>query len=250
MSGIRYSRQVTLAGWGDSGQARLAGARVFLVGAGGLGVPAATYLVTSGIGTLVVNDFDDVDESNLPRQPLYRPNDVGRAKAAVVADRLKALNPDCRIETVDSRLSEDGLQEHFDPADVVLDCSDNFATRFGVNRACVATRTPLVSGAAIRFEAQLAVFRPDLDGPCYRCLYDERGEDLEDCAGQGVIAPLVGLVGCAMALETLKILVGLGTGEYDRLRVFDALAQSWRTFTFRRDPQCPVCRLAQSAREQ
>ena len=240
---IRYSRQQTLTGWGADGQVRLSNARILMVGLGGLGVPAATYLAAAGAGRLVLNDFDRVDESNLARQPLYTPDDIGRAKVTAAAERLAALNPDCELVALDRRLDDPQLRETMADCDVVVDGSDNFSTRFAVNAASVQTQTPLVSGAAIRGEAQLAVFRPDLHGgPCYRCLYAEGGDELEDCRGQGVIPALVGMIGCAMALEAMRIVVGFGEPLRSRLLVYDAMAASWRSIGLEPDPSCPVCR--------
>ncbi len=242
---IRYSRQVTLPGWGEAGQDRLASSTALIVGLGGLGVPAATYLVTAGIGHLVLNDFDTIDESNLARQPLYTGHDIGQSKVAVAASALSRLNPDTAIGTIDQRLDAEALRAAVDQSDVVLDGCDNFATRFAVNEACVQTATPLVSGAAIRFEAQLAVFRADRPGsPCYRCLYNDSGDELEDCRGQGVVSPLVGIIGSAMALEAIRVLVGLGESTESRLLAYDASTFNWRTIRFRQDPSCPVCRAA------
>lgn len=241
-SSIRYSRQVTLAGWGQIGQDRLAGSRVLIVGVGGLGVPAATYLATAGTGHLVLNDFDTVDESNLARQPLYTEQDIGKLKVAVASAALSRLNSEIRITCLDERLNADELQKTVRESDLVLDASDNFATRFAINHACVLTGTPLVSGAAIRFEAQLAVFRADLDlGPCYRCLYDESGDELEDCRGQGVASPLVGIIGSAMALEAVRLIIRLGEPLHSQLLVYDGNGFNWRTLRVNRDPGCPVC---------
>lgn len=248
---IRYSRQLTLTGWGQTGQARLADATVLIVGLGGIGVPAATYLAAAGTGRLVLNDFDTVDESNLGRQPLYTDADVGQPKVAVAASALRRLNPGTATDKVDRRLDAEALRHYAGNADVVVDCSDNFGTRFAVNRACVATATPLVSAAAIRFEAQLAVFRPDLAGtPCYRCLYDEQGDELEDCRGQGVMSPLVGMIGSAAALEAIRIIIGLGEPLHSKLLVCDTSRFEWRTIGFGKDPACPVCADAQNKRQE
>ncbi|MBT8135486.1 MAG: HesA/MoeB/ThiF family protein [Gammaproteobacteria bacterium] len=239
---LRYSRSITLPGWGSDGQQRLGEARVLLVGVGGLGVPAATYLAAAGTGRLVLNDFDSVDESNLARQPLYATADIGKNKAKVAAARLTETNPDCTVEAITKRLDAGQLRAAAADCDVVLDCSDNFATRFAVNQASLETGTPLVSGAAIRFEAQLAVFRFDLQrSPCYRCLYDEAGEELEDCRGQGVVPALVGAVGAAMALEAMRIIVGFGAAVHSKLLVIDALHATGRSVSLPADPACPAC---------
>ena len=243
MSGsIRYSRQVTLPGWGKAGQDRLGASSVLIIGMGGLGVPAATYLAAAGAGSLVINDFDTVDASNLARQPIFDDADIGKLKVTAAAKALEQQNPDCRLTTMDRRLDAAQLVDAIAASDVTLDCSDNFPTRFAVNAACVQTATPLVSGAAIRFEAQLAVFRADLaPGPCYRCLYDESGVELEDCQGQGVISPMVGLIGSAMALEAVRIIVGIGKPLHSRVLVYDAATSEWRAIGLRQDPRCPIC---------
>ncbi len=242
MNDFKYSRQIVLAQWGEAGQRKLSAATVLIVGIGGLGNPAALYLATAGAGTLILNDFDTVDETNLPRQPLFAASDIGAGKAVTAGKTLSQLNPDCRIETLDERLTPDGLSEQVARADVVVDGSDNFATRFAVNAACVARRVPLVSGAAIRYEAQLAVFRTDLPSqPCYRCLYDQEAETIGDCQGQGVLSPLVGMIGAAMALETTRVIVGFGDTQSGSLLLLDALAGQWRRVSLARDPACPVC---------
>jgi molybdopterin/thiamine biosynthesis adenylyltransferase len=239
----RYARHVALAQIGEAGQARIAAGRVLIIGLGGLGCPAALYLASSGVGELRLNDFDRVDETNLQRQVLYREADIGERKAVAAARALAAVNPDCRLQVLDARLDEAALRDAVAAADLVLDGSDNFATRFAVNAACIATATPLVCGAAIRFEGQLCVIRPDVDGaPCYRCLYGEGSDDeLEDCRGNGVLAPLVGTIGSLMAVEALKVLLGRGEESVGRLLVFDALTLDWRSLKFGRDPACPVC---------
>ncbi|MDH3589635.1 MAG: HesA/MoeB/ThiF family protein, partial [Gammaproteobacteria bacterium] len=223
-------------------QARLTNSRMLIVGMGGLGVPASVYLALAGTGKLLINDFDCVDESNLARQPLYTRDDVGESKVAVAAERLAQLNPECSVTTIDRRIDTVELRTVISDCDVVLDASDNFGTRFEVNAACVDCATPLVSGAAIRGEAQLAVFRPDLEsGPCYRCLYDESSEEMENCRGQGVIPALVGMIGCAMALEAMRVVVGFGEAWHSKLLIHDAMNSTWRNIRLRRDRSCPVC---------
>ena len=207
-----------------------------------VGNPAALYLATAGAGTLILNDFDTVDETNLPRQPLFTAADIGAGKAATAREALLRLNPDVNVEAIDERLAADGLAEQVARADVVIDGTDNFSTRFAVNTACVAGRVPLVSGAAIRFEAQLGVFRADLpQQACYRCLYDDNAETIGDCQGQGVLTPLVGVIGAAMALEAARIVVGFGDSQAGALLLCDALSGQWRRVTLHRDPACPVC---------
>jgi molybdopterin-synthase adenylyltransferase len=238
---LRHSRQIVMPEIGRAGQARLARARALIVGLGGLGSPAAYYLASSGVGELVLNDFDKVDPTNLQRQILYGEAQIGRPKTEAAAETLARLDQRVRLVGVSARLQGEALLTEVRRCDVVLDGSDNFGTRFAVNAACVAARKPLVSGAALRFEGQLAVFRPDLDGPCYRCLYAEEDEGLENCRNNGVLAPLVGVIGSLMAAEAIKLLLGLGADSAGRMLIYDARTMRWRELTLRRDPRCPVC---------
>lgn len=239
---LRYSRQILLPEFGTEAQDRLLAARVLIVGAGGLGSPVALYLAAAGVGTLVIADPDTVDVSNLQRQILHGEGDIGRAKVCSARDRLAALNPATSVITLEQRLDGVALAEQVAVADLVVDASDNFTTRYAVNSACVAARTPLVSGAAIRMEGQVAVFRPDLpDSPCYRCLYREGVEAEQTCADNGVLAPVVGVVGSMQALEAIKVLTGIGESLCGRLLVLDAKRMEIRTLKLRRDPECPVC---------
>jgi adenylyltransferase/sulfurtransferase len=239
---LRFRRQVALPQLGAAGQARISRGAALIVGTGGLGCPAALYLAAAGTGRLVLNDFDTVDASNLPRQILFSAADVGRNKAKAAAERLAAFGPGATISALAGRLDEAALGQALAPVDVVLDCTDNFASRWLLNRACAAARKPLVSGAAIRFEGQVAVFRHDRPGcACYRCLYTEDDENLEDCTGQGIFAPVAGAVGAVMASEALKILAGLETGLDGRLWLHDGLSGSSRTVTIPRRAGCPVC---------
>jgi len=240
-SRLRYSRQVALAELGEDGQARIGRSRVLLVGLGGLGSPAAIYLASAGVGHLVLNDFDSVDLSNLQRQPLFGGNDIGRPKADAAIAMLQKINPGVQYQAVDRRLQGEDLLTAVSDADVVLDGSDNFGTRFAINKACVAAGVPLVSGAAIRFEGQVSVFGSNSGGPCYRCLYSESDEELENCEGQGILAPVVGVIGCMMAVETLKLLADIGESLTGRLLLYDGLKGEWRTVALRKDPHCPTC---------
>jgi molybdopterin/thiamine biosynthesis adenylyltransferase len=237
----RYARQIALADVGVEGQAKLGAARVLVVGMGGLGCPAALYLATSGIGRLVLNDFDRVDETNLPRQILYTPEDVGALKVDAARKRLLALNPDVDVAVQTERLDGAALEAAVGNADVVLDGTDNFAARFAVNRACVARRVPLVSGAAVRVEGQIAVFPNDGDGPCYACLYNDEDEWLGDCQGNGVLAPVPGVVGTLMAEEALKLVLGWPSSLRNRLLLWDAKRGDWQSVALKRDPACVVC---------
>jgi molybdopterin-synthase adenylyltransferase len=242
MSTDRYARHLALAGFDAAEQARLHDATALVIGAGGLGSPALLYLAAAGIGRLVVSDFDTIDITNLQRQVLFSTDDVGKSKAEAAAVRLGALNPDTAVEAITARLVGDALATAVAAADVVLDCSDNFGTRFAVNAACVAARKPLVSGAAIRYEGQLAVFRADRPGgPCYRCLWEEEAEELENCRGNGVLGPVTGVIGSMMAVEALKIASGCAPSADGRLMLYDAREGTWRSLRLERDPDCPIC---------
>jgi adenylyltransferase/sulfurtransferase len=237
----RYARQIALPDVGADGQAKLSASRMLIVGLGGLGCPAALYLATSGIGRLVLNDFDRVDETNLPRQILYGPGDVGELKVEAAKARLKALNPDVEIVCLPDRLDGTALDAAVASVDVVLDGTDNFAARFAVNRACVAQRVPLVSGAAVRVEGQIAVFPNRGDGPCYACLYNDEDEWLGDCQGNGVLAPVPGVIGTLMAEEAMKLVLGWPSSLRERLLLWDAKRGDWQSVALKRDPNCVVC---------
>lgn len=240
---LRYSRHILLPQIGIEGQERIVAARALVVGAGGLGSPAAYYLASAGVGTLVLADGDHVDLTNLQRQILHRTDAVGWPKAVSGARTLAELNPECRVVAVTERLDGERLAAEVAQADVVLDCCDNFATRHAVNRACVAHGVPLVSGAAIRFDGQVAVFDARGDrSPCYHCLFPE-AQDVEEvrCAVMGVFAPLTGIVGTTQAAEALKLLAGCGTSLAGRLLLLDGLGMEWRSISVPRDPACPVC---------
>jgi molybdopterin/thiamine biosynthesis adenylyltransferase len=239
---IRYSRQITLPAIGATGQQRLGDTSVLIVGMGGLGTPASMYLANSGVGQLLINDFDTVDTSNLPRQVLYRDSDTGKPKATAAAECLKLINPNVTTIAMGSRLDRDGLTELTAAVDVVLDCTDNFTSRWLINEVCADMKTPLVSGAAIRWEGQLAVFRHDqAGGPCYRCLYSEADENLNDCAGQGIVAPVAGTVGTMMATEAIKLLLGIESASAGNLWIYDGLAGTSKTIAIPAQPDCPVC---------
>ena len=239
---LRYSRQIMLPQVDLAGQERLLASRALIIGAGGLGSPAAMYLAAAGVGQLAIADFDVVDLSNLQRQLLHHSNDIGREKTASARETLLSINPDIEITAIPRALQGDELDEQVRLAAVVLDCSDNFATRFTVNTACVRQRTPLVSGAAIRLEGQLAVFDSRMENsPCYNCLYKEGENEEQTCAETGVLSPLVGIIGSMQALEAIKVILSLGNSLCGRLVIFDALQHEWRTLTLPRDPACPVC---------
>lgn len=246
----RFARHVALREVGPEGQARLARSRMLIVGLGGLGCPAAQYLASSGVGTVVLNDFDQVDATNLPRQILFAEADIGRLKVEAAAAALQRLNAEARVERLPTRLSDEALLDAAARADVVLDCTDNFATRLAINRACVTAGRPLVSGAALRFEGQIAVFENRGGGPCYRCLYSEDDELLGDCAGNGVLAPVPGVIGTLMALEAMQIAIGGQSPLDGRLLLWDALGGIWQTITLAPDPDCPVCRPDRATRRR
>lgn len=241
---MRYARHILLDEFGIEAQQRVAQARVLMVGAGGLGSPAALYLAAAGIKELTLVDDDEVELSNLQRQILHSTERVGVNKAESGKAALAALNPEVTVHALTQRLTLEELLPLVAAHDVVLDCTDNFVTRHAINRACVQHKKPLVSGAGIRFVGQMSVY--DLreeDAPCYHCLFPE-AEDYEElrCATTGVLGPLVGMVGCVQAAEALKVIGGFGEPLVGRLLSVDALTMQWHTVRFRRDPECAVCR--------
>jgi len=242
---LRYSRHILLNEIGIEGQVRLLDAHALIVGAGGLGSPVALYLAASGVGRITLADHDVVDLSNLQRQIAHDMASLGVNKARSAAHRMQAMNPGVSVLPLEARLSGEALDTAVAQADVVLDCSDNFTTRYAVNAACVAHRRPLVSGAAVRFDGQVSVFdRRESDAPCYACLFPAEAQWGEmRCAEFGVFAPLVGVVGSLQAAEALKVLLGVGQSLNGRLLLIDSLAGQWRTIRIRRDPHCPVCRV-------
>lgn len=238
---LRYSRQIMLPSISIEGQERLQASRALIVGLGGLGSPVSMYLAAAGVGTLVLVDFDKVDLTNLQRQIVHTTASIGQTKVASARDTLLALNPEVSILTIDHPLQGDELAQQVALADVVIDGTDNFTTRFAINAACHAGRTPLVSGAAIRMEGQVSVFMGQSGGPCYQCLYPSEGQIDETCSANGVLAPLVGVIGSIQAIEAIKVLTGAGNPLAGRLMLFDALEMEWRTITLKPDPACPVC---------
>ncbi len=240
---LRYSRHILLPQIGMDGQERLLRARVLIVGAGGLGSPIAMYLAASGVGHLVLADFDRVDLSNLQRQIVHTTAAIGETKVASAMRTLHALNPEVRVDGIAELMDTATLSEQVRLADVVVDATDNFATRFALNAACVAHRKPFVSGAAIRTEGQVAVFRADRSrGPCYRCLYNKDTEELaETCSQTGVLAPVVGMIGSIQAVETVKVLLNRGESLHGFLLLVDAWTMEFRRIRLPADPACPVC---------
>lgn len=239
---LRYSRQVLLAGFDIAGQEKLRAARVAIIGAGGLGSPVCLYLAAAGIGSLVIVDHDSVDLSNLQRQVAHRTADIGRPKAVSAADACRAINPQVAVEALVTVADAELVDALCRRVDLVVDCCDNFATREAINRACHAARIPLVSGAAIRMEGQLAVFDFRSEpSPCRACLYGEQGGDEDSCVRNGVMAPLVGVVGSLQALAAIRLLAGYGDSTHGTLTIFDGMRGSFRNMRVGVDPSCPVC---------
>ncbi|MDH3342292.1 MAG: molybdopterin-synthase adenylyltransferase MoeB [Gammaproteobacteria bacterium] len=239
---LRYNRHIMLPQIGIEGQQKLHDAHVLIIGLGGLGSPAAMYLASAGIGKLTLVDDDRVEISNLQRQIVHRSENIGESKVASAKSNLQAINHEIDIVSIDRRLDEAGLEQQIRQADVVLDASDNFGTRFSINRICVAEKKPLVSGAAIQFDGQISVFDSrDQDCPCYSCLYPDKGEDNLTCSENGILAPVVGIIGSMQALEAIKLICQIGEPLYGRLLLFDALSMQWRTMNLKKDPGCPVC---------
>jgi len=240
---LRYSRHILLDEIGIEGQQQLLAARALVIGAGGLGSPAAMYLASAGLGRITLVDNDTVDLTNLQRQIAHTTARVGQPKAASARQTLLAINPEIDVAALEERADDRRLAELVAAADVVLDCSDNFATRHAVNRACVAARVPLVSGAVIRFDGQISVFDARLpDAPCYSCLFpqDQQFEDVA-CSTMGVFAPLVGMIGAMQAAEALKLVMGIGASLAGRLLMLDGLRMDWTSIAIGRNPSCPVC---------
>ena len=240
----RHARHLSLPQIGESGQARLGAAHVLVVGLGGLGSPVALYLAAAGVGRLTFADFDTVELSNLQRQIAHSTPRAGMAKTDSAREACHAIDPGVRIDTIEHGLDADDLAGIVPTCSVVVDCSDNFPTRFAVNAACVAARVPLVTGAAIRFDGQVTVVDPrEPSSPCYRCLYAAQADDegVDDCAEAGILGPVVGLIGCVQATETIKLLCGIGESLAGRLVLFDALGMEWNEIRLARRPDCPVC---------
>lgn len=239
---LRYSRQMMLPEIDAAGQERLNESRVLIIGLGGLGSPVSIYLSSAGVGRLVLVDFDKVEISNLQRQIVHTTTDINRLKIESAKEHLQAINPEISIECIDHVMEDHELLDQAAKADVIVDASDNFQTRFALNEASVKTKTPLVSGAAIRFEGQVTVFNPKDDtSPCYRCLYGEEITISETCMANGVIAPLLGIIGSIQANETLKLLMGIGKTLQGNLLLLDSLHMDINQVSLKKDPACPVC---------
>ena len=245
---LRYSRQIMLPEVDIEGQEKLAHARVLLIGLGGLGSPVALYLAAAGVGHLILVDYDKVELTNLQRQIAHSMKDLDRLKVDSVRDSIRELNPLVEVTVVPRALQDNELLAQVQAADVVIDASDNITTRMAINRACIEATTALVSGAAIRFEGQVMVVRPDQpQSPCYRCLYRSEEELAETCAQSGVIAPLLGIIGSVQAIEAMKLIMGIGTTLSGRLLLLDALHMEWHSVQIRKNPDCPVCSDRQAA---
>ncbi|OUR70797.1 molybdopterin-synthase adenylyltransferase MoeB [Methylophaga sp. 41_12_T18] len=239
---LRYSRQILLPQIDIEGQQKLLDSHVLIIGLGGLGSPVAMYLVAAGVGRLTLVDDDLVELSNLQRQIIHGQQDIGRTKVESASDSLTAINSEVELELIAERLDEKHLEQAVIAADVVVDCSDNFATRFLLNKVTQRCQTPLVSGAAIRMEGQVTVYDSrQHDSACYRCLYEDKGEMQESCSERGVLSPLLGIIGGVQAVETVKVITGVGDDLSGRLLILDAFSMTWREIKLRRDPNCPVC---------
>ncbi|HSH73655.1 MAG TPA: molybdopterin-synthase adenylyltransferase MoeB [Methylophilaceae bacterium] len=240
---LRYSRHILLPQVSYEGQEKLVNSHALIVGAGGLGSPVALYMAAGGVGTLTICDFDDVDLTNLQRQIIHTTQSVGINKAASAQQALHAINAEVVVNTIQKKSTEEAFEKLAAEADVIIDCSDNFATRYALNRICVKLGKPLVSGAAIGFEAQVTVFdMRNAASPCYHCLFPDMGdEEALRCAENGVFAPLVGIIGATQAAEAMKLLMGIGESLQGRLLLLDALSMEWRTIKLNKDPACKIC---------
>ncbi|MDX2505924.1 MAG: molybdopterin-synthase adenylyltransferase MoeB [Gammaproteobacteria bacterium] len=240
---LHYSRQIMLPYVDIKGQEKLLYSRVIIIGMGGLGSPVAMYLAAAGVGHLVISDFDEVDLSNLQRQIIHSNRDrIGKNKAESAKETLNQLNPDIKVTALTHKLDKNSLREQVQQADVVVDGTDNFSSRFLLNSVCFEEQKPLVSGAAIRMEGQVIVFANQGEGPCYRCLYKEDADNMATtCSENGILAPVVGIIGSIQAVETMKIIMSVGKPLTSRLLLLDAYTMDWRSLKLPRDPECPVC---------
>ena len=237
----RYARHIRLSQIGEKGQQAILDATALIIGVGGLGAPAAMYLAAAGVGKLVLNDYDIVETSNLQRQIIHRNDAVGEDKVESGKQTIHSLNPDCEVEVIPYQIDGEDLKSAIEAADIVLDCTDNFPTRFEINRYCVETQTPLVIGAAIRLEGQILNYQPRAESACYQCLYAKAYENEESCEMEGILGPVVGVIGTMQAVQTLLLLAGQGEELLNRLLLFDALAMEWQTVTLPKNPNCPIC---------
>lgn len=239
---LRYSRQIMLPDIDIEGQERLRAATALIIGVGGLGSPVSLYLAAAGVGRLILCDDDEVDLSNLQRQVVHTTDRIGTNKAVSAAEQLRKINPHCELITVEHRPEPEELQNLLKQSTVALDCTDNFESRFALNAACWQAGVPLISGAGIRWEGQVAVFNPQIeDSPCYHCLYDESDDAALNCAENGVISPLVGIIGTCQALEAIKVITGVGETLVGKILYFDGKYMEWRTLKLNKRPNCQVC---------
>lgn len=238
---IHYSRHIILPEIDEHGQEKLKQSSVLIVGAGGLGSPVAMYLAAAGIGKLIIADHDTVERSNLQRQIIHSLDFIGNPKVESAKDTLEKLNPWLRVELIETKLQEESLNTAVSGADLIIDCSDNYPTRFALNQACVESGKPLVSGSAIQFNGQVAVFNQTPNSACYQCLYQADLFNEESCENQGIFAPVVGVIGSLQATETIKVLLGLGQSLDSRLLIYDALNVCFKIIKVTKDPACEVC---------
>lgn len=239
---LRYSRQILLPDFNEDKQQALLDSHVLIMGLGGLGSPVAMYLAAAGIGKFTLVDFDHVELSNLQRQIIHTTNSLQQAKVDSAAATIKNLNPDTQTVCINRKLEQAELEILLGDVTLLIDATDNFSSRFMINRACFNTSTPLVSGAAIRMEGQVSVFDfHNPQSPCYRCLYDEDGEENTSCSENGVMAPMVGIIGSIQAMEAIKLLTSYGETLTGKLLITDAMFQEWRSMKFKKSPDCPVC---------
>ena len=240
---LRYSRQLSLSQIDFAGQQKLLDSHVAIIGLGGLGSPVALYLASAGIGQLTLVDDDAVELSNLQRQIIHGENDLAKPKVLSAAESILAINAECQLTTIESRLERSELEDLAKKVDVVVDCTDNFLSRFLLNEVTQQVDTPLVSGAAIRMEGQVTVYDPRQQGSaCYQCVYKNKGELEQSCSETGVLSPLLGIIGSVQAVETVKLIVETGTSLAGRLLILDATTMTWRELRLRQDPDCPICK--------
>ena len=238
----RYSRQILLPEIDISGQQQLLSASVLIIGAGGLGSPAAMYLTASGIGKITICDYDKIDSSNLHRQILYQEGDLGKQKAEVAIKKLQEMNEGIEAQAITQKLNIDALKKEISTSTIVLDATDNFETRYMINKACWDTGTPLVSGAATRWEGHFGVFDPrEPKSPCYQCLYKNGHDEALNCAETGVVGPLVGIIGTFQAIEVIKIIVGIGENSVGKVFYLDGKRMEWKELKLNKNPHCITC---------
>lgn len=237
----RYLRQIILPNFGEIGQKKLAAARVLIIGVGGLGSIAAMYLASTGVGKIILSDYDRVEISNLHRQIAHRNVDLGRLKVASARDTLLALNPEIEVIAIPYVLENDELATEIAKCNVVIDACDNFETRFALNIICHQLSVPLISGAATGMLGQITLFTYQSETACYQCLYPNIGNNIETCSNSGIFPPLVGIIGASQAAETIKLILGMGESLSGKLLLFDAMSMEWRTLNLKRDPACTIC---------